>query len=78
MPKLQTRVSIVSRNSRSKHTAAGEEHQQPECISCAIDPNCGQVVASFSSSAKYFVMTCNGPDIPYQVFLEADGDTSEF
>ncbi len=47
---------VMVSNSKVKST--------PECISCDLGQDCLYNTATFSHNAKYFVLECNGPEIP--------------
>jgi len=39
--------------------------QSPECLTCEFADDCQYVSAVFSKSAKYYILNCLGPGVPY-------------
>ena len=52
-------------NSVSADNPSSTFHPAVKCLSCDIGANCQYVQASFSSSGKYYILGCLGPDIPH-------------
>ncbi|KAG1660364.1 Prolyl endopeptidase FAP [Nymphon striatum] len=42
----------------------GNEASEPDCLSCQHGKGCAVVKASFSKDLKYYILTCEGPDVP--------------
>ena len=49
-----------------------------KCLSCDIDEKCQYVKASFSSSGKYYVIGCIGPDVPYFMLKSTESNKSMY
>lgn len=64
---MVSKAGVSKGNHFCRTTALQEadEFRQPTCLSCGFSTDCLFVDATFSSSAKYFILTCNGPGVPY-------------
>ncbi|XP_061095141.1 dipeptidyl aminopeptidase-like protein 6 isoform X1 [Conger conger] len=43
-----------------------------QCLSCDFADPCGYIDGSFSENMKYFLLNCEGPDIPYVVVYNTE------
>ena len=47
----------------------------PVCLTCDFPETCRYVSASYSSTGKFYIETCSGPDIPSYRLKSTDGAT---
>lgn len=48
-----------------------EDFRQPLCLTCGYSDDCLFVDATFSPDARYYVLSCNGPAVPYHQLMLA-------
>ncbi|XP_061163916.1 dipeptidyl peptidase 4-like isoform X3 [Saccostrea echinata] len=65
-------IGVPNGDSRKRHlysvsTRITDNSMQATCITCDYNPDCQYVSASFSHSAKYYVLGCLGPSVPFYV-----------
>ncbi|XP_017269571.1 dipeptidyl aminopeptidase-like protein 6 isoform X1 [Kryptolebias marmoratus] len=44
------------------------------CLSCAVSDSCGYISGSFSHNMSYFLLNCQGPDIPFVAVYKTQRD----
>ncbi|XP_037550101.1 dipeptidyl aminopeptidase-like protein 6 [Nematolebias whitei] len=51
------------------------------CLSCALSDSCGYISGSFSHNMSYFLLSCQGPDVPfvavYKTQRDAESETQD-
>ncbi|ELU01683.1 hypothetical protein CAPTEDRAFT_228215 [Capitella teleta] len=47
----------------------------PECLTCYLAPQCDWVSASFSHDGEYYILNCEGPDVPSSTLKNTFDDT---
>jgi len=63
---MEYKINLISFfNSVSADNPSSTFHPTVKCLSCDIGADCQYVQASFSSSGKYYILGCLGPDIPH-------------
>ncbi|XP_005449144.1 dipeptidyl aminopeptidase-like protein 6 isoform X2 [Oreochromis niloticus] len=45
------------------------------CLTCALSNSCGYISGSFSHNMSYFLLNCQGPDIPFVAVYKTQRDT---
>ena len=63
------RVEIVDNNAMSLYT--------PECLTCEYSDDCQYISATFSSSAKFYILHCKGPGVPQHILRSTLDNRSE-
>ncbi|CAH1789952.1 unnamed protein product [Owenia fusiformis] len=65
-------------DSRKRHLySVNTETKAKHCMSCNISNDCLYVTASFSHSAKHYVLGCLGPGIPFYHLKSTESDSIE-
>lgn len=46
-----------------------DNFRQPTCLTCDFSSDCLFVDATFSSNIKFYILSCNGPGVPYHLLM---------
>ncbi|RWS25543.1 prolyl endopeptidase FAP-like protein, partial [Leptotrombidium deliense] len=71
------RTATNHREQRHIYKLQLNESNDDQCITCALNDGCSYYDATFSLSAKYYVLQCLGPKVPYSEFWQSEGNKSK-
>ena len=75
-------LKIISFSYFSHSVALIDSHvmslDTPECLTCEFAEDCQYVSASFSKSAKFYILNCQGPGVPQYVLRSTQDGRGKF